>query len=1051
MTQGLITLGFRGEALASLAEAACLEITSKARGAFETHTKLLQGGRVLKEGLALEQRIKQGTRVTVRDLFFNKPVRRKHLIGAGIKKEVDDCREHILRLALPRSNVGFTFVDSMRHDVLLCLKRGRTERDVLPLVFGQRLVQCGACHDGPIKAELYICNPLEGFASKARQYMYVNGRYVSGDAASKLLNDLFQQLLQDLNRRGCEQQGRLRRFPAFICHISCPPGLPDVTARPDKTAVQFTDWTPVLSAVRGAAMQAWHEFAPLWLLTPRPASAPAQPSATQPRESLAAVGSQGGASCAAAEGMSAVQRAKAASCGAAVAAGGRDRAEHRAAKRVRFSLDAEIDTARMGMESAPGGPLRTQEGPAEPAHGSAWMRSGSLQDASEAAWLDVSQGDASRAAIPALSWLHSSDWDGQPTHCWSENAAEEAQQAEVGVSDPEGASMAGVRGSFEGPDSGIGPSGFPQSPSTAAFAAQLPHSPTLPSPARYSPEDFIASPSAPAGSTERQWQPQLGFRVQRRPCGPSLAPEGRRNVAGCSMTDQIQSPSSSAGLNGEPLWPADAQMASASGQSMDSALAEWMERDDEECETLAAALCRADEAAQLPAGHSEGPSLSNQQQQQQKQLGRAERSAEADIADLLEGCVANRRPPAGRQRASSAPPHHRSRMRAAHTNPLASLCSSGRGLTSLHDPPANHAACGQPGISMEECQAKEGSGRRQSASTVPAKRRGKRGSQTVSGVCSRPGLAMAPKRQQRHPDAGSEPLSEANLTHNSAPEGGRAEEAGRNSCASGGSGASAAVQGGTLADLLREWVNPACASSQRQVPDLAGLACGNLLGLVPASITKKALAAARPLRQVDRKFIPLVCGSQLAIMDQHAADERVQLEHLQDQVVGAGGVPVATHSCTLSPPQPLDISAAEQHTLDRFNDILEAWGWHWDIPGACTIESAAAHGGARLTHAAVVLGTPLNGVELQTFLHQLESTGGSAKVPPGVLRVLASKACHSAIRFGDVLDIDQCERLLENLKSTRAWHCCAHGRPTVAPLVDVTALHRVIALRGCAS
>ena len=795
------------------------------------------------------------------------------------------------------------------------------------------------------------------------------------------------QLLQDLNRRGCEQQGRLRRFPAFICHISCPPGLPDVTARPDKTAVQFPDWTPVLSAVRGAAMQAWHEFAPLWMLTPRPASAPAQPSAAQPRESLAAVGSQGGASSAAAEGMSAVQRAKAASCGAAVAAGGRDRAEHRAAKRVRFSLDAETDTARMDMESAPGWPLRTQEGPAEPPHGSAWMRSGSLQDASEAAWLVVCQGDASRAAIPALSWLHSSDWDGQPTHCWNENAAEEAQQAEVGVSDPEGASMAGVRGSFEGPDSGVGPSGFPQSPSTAAFAAQLPHSPTLPSPARYSPEDLLASPSAPAGSTERQWQ--LGFRVQRRPSGPSLAAEGRLNVEGCSRTDQFQSHSSSAGLNGEPLWPADAEMAPASGQSRDSALAEWMERDDEECETLAAALCRADEAAQLPAGHSEGPSLSNQQQQQQKQLGRAERSAEADIADLLEGCVANRRPPAGRRRASSAPPHHRSRLRAAHTNPLASLCSSGKGLTSRHDHPANHAACGQPGISMEECQAKEGSGRRQSASAVPAKRRGKRGCQTVSGVCSRPGLAVAPKRQQRHPDAGSEPLRDANLTHNSAPEGGRAEEAGRNPCASGGSGAcellaedecadaqaaghqrnvlmhaparrrrpqrtaelcgigraagdvlacmaaetqqgpaslissfdqaetgalqpsqchplpddrppqlrsaaeplqgasetdiqrgnlpgtdaaasravgqsdqslavmishdggaAAAVQGGTLADLLREWVNPACSSSQRQVPDLAGLACGNLLGLVPASITKEALATARPLRQV---------------------------------------------------------------------------------------------------------------------------------------------------------------------------------------------------------
>ena len=61
-------------------------------------------------------------------------------------------------------------------------------------MFGQRLVQYGMRSDGPIQAELYICNPLEGFASKARQYMYVNGRYVAGDAASKLLNNLFQQV-----------------------------------------------------------------------------------------------------------------------------------------------------------------------------------------------------------------------------------------------------------------------------------------------------------------------------------------------------------------------------------------------------------------------------------------------------------------------------------------------------------------------------------------------------------------------------------------------------------------------------------------------------------------------------------------------------------------------------------------------------------------------------------------------------------------------------------------------------------------------------------------
>ncbi len=56
---------------------------------------------------------------------------------------------------------------------------------------------------------------------------------------------------------------------------------------------------------------------------------------------------------------------------------------------------------------------------------------------------------------------------------------------------------------------------------------------------------------------------------------------------------------------------------------------------------------------------------------------------------------------------------------------------------------------------------------------------------------------------------------------------------------------------------------------------------------------------------------------------------------------------------------------------------------------------------------------------------------------------------HWLDRFGDELDCGQCEELLSNLKKTRSWHCCAHGRPTVAPLVNMPALQRVIGLRGC--
>ncbi len=80
LNSGVATLGFKGEALACIAEVSLLQLTSKAAGSFETHMKLLKGGRLLKHGLALEQRQKAGTVVLVKDLLFNQPVRRRHYV-----------------------------------------------------------------------------------------------------------------------------------------------------------------------------------------------------------------------------------------------------------------------------------------------------------------------------------------------------------------------------------------------------------------------------------------------------------------------------------------------------------------------------------------------------------------------------------------------------------------------------------------------------------------------------------------------------------------------------------------------------------------------------------------------------------------------------------------------------------------------------------------------------------------------------------------------------------------------------------------------------------
>ena len=83
LSSGVTTLGFKGEAMASMADMSLLQIISKAKGSFETHMKLLKAGKVVKQGLANEQRQKTGTTVCLKDFMFNQPVKRRQYLQSG--------------------------------------------------------------------------------------------------------------------------------------------------------------------------------------------------------------------------------------------------------------------------------------------------------------------------------------------------------------------------------------------------------------------------------------------------------------------------------------------------------------------------------------------------------------------------------------------------------------------------------------------------------------------------------------------------------------------------------------------------------------------------------------------------------------------------------------------------------------------------------------------------------------------------------------------------------------------------------------------------------
>ena len=72
--------------------------------------------------------------------------------------------------------------------------QGGSEQEVLPLVFGQQGAEHGMHAMGQINAEVYISRPLEGHSTQARQYMYINSRFVTESVAAKLLGSLYKQV-----------------------------------------------------------------------------------------------------------------------------------------------------------------------------------------------------------------------------------------------------------------------------------------------------------------------------------------------------------------------------------------------------------------------------------------------------------------------------------------------------------------------------------------------------------------------------------------------------------------------------------------------------------------------------------------------------------------------------------------------------------------------------------------------------------------------------------------------------------------------------------------
>ena len=222
---GIATLGFRGEALASIASVSHAHIRTR-RGADEAGCQVEASGEQI--GRPRPCPAAPGTTVTVRDLFFNTPARRKFLRKPTT--EFAHINEQLARLALPHPQVAFTLKHNGRkiQDLPPVDSTRRRIVDLFGLEVGESLLTVSGRAD-KVSISGLIGSPGGARGSGKWQYLFLNGRYVR----SRLL----AHALREAHR------GRIGpdRFPVAFLFIEVDPGEVDVNVHPTKIEVRFRD------------------------------------------------------------------------------------------------------------------------------------------------------------------------------------------------------------------------------------------------------------------------------------------------------------------------------------------------------------------------------------------------------------------------------------------------------------------------------------------------------------------------------------------------------------------------------------------------------------------------------------------------------------------------------------------------------------------------------------------------------------------------------------------------------------------------------------------
>lgn len=236
----ICTLGFRGEALASIAAVSRVEVMTRGENEDIGTRYCIEGG---EETVLDDAGCPKGTTLIVRDLFYNTPARMKFL-----KKDVSEgnaVAAVVDRIALSHPDVSVRFIRDSK-DVLFTSGDGRLDGAIYKVLgkdFASTLIPCDYELEG-VKVSGYISKPFNARPNRMMQYFFLNDRFIKTRTGMVALEEAYKNSVM------------VGKFPACVLKIQIAPGAVDVNVHPAKTEVRFANEKMIFNAVYYCAKSA---------------------------------------------------------------------------------------------------------------------------------------------------------------------------------------------------------------------------------------------------------------------------------------------------------------------------------------------------------------------------------------------------------------------------------------------------------------------------------------------------------------------------------------------------------------------------------------------------------------------------------------------------------------------------------------------------------------------------------------------------------------------------------------------------------------------------